>query len=162
MSASRKSGGSYRDRCSEDIMQIVPADFVNPWNFFNFFSQSDNVVYKWCQRNGLAQELWLPTLYRAPGGMVLDAPSIELTPGRLEHIPSLTEATSVIILFIKSYLERNSLTQSARFSGMSNTTTAVNWAYSLMKYSRSISITTSGTENSREQLKLTSPCLAVK
>jgi hypothetical protein len=33
-----------------------------------------------------------------------------------------------VMLFIKSYLERNSLLQCARFSGLTYKTTAVNWA----------------------------------
>ena len=143
MSASRKSGGSYRDRCSEDIMQIVPADFVNPWNFFKLFSQNDNDVYKWCQRNGLlATSFPCPvdncsgvmatnTLSRAPGGMVFRC-SVNRTHTKSSRTYSFFDRSNLclqdIILFIKSYLERNSLAQSARFSGMSYTTTAVNWA----------------------------------
>ena len=163
MSASRKSGGSYRDRCSEDIMQMVPADFVNPWNFFKLFSQNDNDVYKWCQRNGLlATSFPCPvdncsgvmatnTLSRAPGGMVFRC-SFNRTHTRSSRTYSFFDRSNLclqdIILFIKSYLERN------RALGFQECTTPpllLSGHVSSGKYSRSISITTSGTGNCLER-----------
>lgn len=45
------SGGSYRDCIVGNIIDIVPADFANPWNIFHLFAQSDENVYFW--QNGL-------------------------------------------------------------------------------------------------------------
>ena len=66
------------------------------------------------------------TLSRAPGGMVFRC-SVNRTHTRSSRTYSFFDRSNLClkdkILFIKSYLERNSLAQSARFSGMSYTTT---------------------------------------
>ena len=105
MSAPRKSGGSYWERCSEDIMQIVPADFVNPWNFSNFslrmtmmFTNGVNEMdFHWPVDN--SRVMTLNTYFHCPVDnwshyrALLEAWYLdELTAGLLELTPFFTEA----------------------------------------------------------------------
>lgn len=83
MSETRRSGGSYRKRIVDNITDITPADFANPWNFFHLFTQSEEDVYFWCRQNGLLAtsfpchvdnctgEMALAALSRAPGGEIM-------------------------------------------------------------------------------------------
>lgn len=74
--------GSYRERIVDNIADLAPADFDNPWNFFHLFQQSDADVYLWCRKNGLLTtsfpchvenctgEMTLAGLSRDPGGII--------------------------------------------------------------------------------------------
>ena len=136
-------GATGRERCSEDVMHMVLADFVILGIFFPNFSlrmtmtftngvnETDLLQHLFLVLYITFQVLWHPTHYSSLlEAWYLDVPSTELTPCLLKLTLFYRSNLCLqdIILFIKSYLERNSLAQSARFSGMSYTTTAVNWA----------------------------------
>lgn len=143
MSDSRRSGGSYRERIVDNITDITPADFANPWNFFYLFTQSEEDVYFWCRQNGLLAtsfpchvdkctgEMALAALSRAPGGAIFRC-TVNRRHTKSSRSHSFIDKSNLvlqdIILFIKSYLEKNSLAQCARFTGMAYRSTAVNWA----------------------------------
>lgn len=142
MSGSRKSGGSFRERITDNITDIAPADFDNPWNFY-LFQQTDEEVYFWCRKNGILAtsfpchvenctvEMTLANLSRAPGGVIFRCNCNRLHTKSSRAYSFFDKSNLVlqdIILFIKSYLEKNSLAICARFSGMAYKSTAVNWA----------------------------------
>lgn len=138
----RRSGGNFRER-KLDVSSITFRDFANPWNIFHLFSQDDSVVHEWCRQNGLlatsfpcpvddcSGNMDLRSLSRGHGGVVFRCSS-NRNHTRVSRVYSFFEKSNVllqdILLFIKSYLEKNSLAQCSRFSGFSYTTTAVNWA----------------------------------
>lgn len=131
------------ERIVDNITDITPADFANPWNFFYLFTQSEEDVYFWCRQNGLLAtsfpchvdnctgEMALAALSRAPGGAIFRC-TVNRRHTKSSRSHSFIDKSNLvlqdIILFIKSYLEKNSLAQCARFTGMAYRSTAVNWA----------------------------------
>lgn len=118
MSDSRRSGGSYRERIVDNITDITPADFANPWNFFYLFTQSEEDVYFWCRQNGLLAtsfpchvdnctgEMALAALSRAPGGAIFRC-TVNRRHTKSSRSHSFFDKSNLvlqdIILFIKSY-----------------------------------------------------------
>lgn len=144
MSGTRKSGGCYRERIVDNIIDIAPAEYAKSLNFFHPFAQSDEDVYFWCRQNGLVAtsyachvenctgKMTLAALCRAHCGVIFrcNVNRQHTKSSRSYSFWTLDRSNLVlqcIILFIKSYLEKNSLAQCARISGVANTSNAVNW-----------------------------------
>ena len=142
----RKSGGNYRERIT-DASRITFKDFVNPWNFFYLFGCIESVIIEWMQNNGLlAVTLMCDHSVGANkcGGIMTLKPSSNLQGGQLfrcqkdrnHRKPMRTNSFfqgshllfQDIMVFIKSYLEKNTLLQCAKFSGMAYGSSAVDWA----------------------------------
>lgn len=140
--ASRKSGGNYRLRKTDNLMELSPTDLENPWNFYSLMTLSDELVYEWLRTQGLLASsvpcvvpdcegtMHLRSSSRNPGGSIFRC-NVDRLHTRNCRANSLFEKTNLsiqdIILFIKSYLDGCSLGQCARFSGVSYNTTAVHW-----------------------------------
>lgn len=141
--SSRRSGGSFRERKTDDILELEPKDFANPWNFFSLFTRQEEEVQEWCRSNGLLATVFPcpydgcdgqmspKTMVRAPGcSKYLCSKNRDHT--RASRTYSFSEKSNLLIqdimLFIKNYLDKCSLSQCARFSGMSYGRTSVNWA----------------------------------
>ena len=111
--------------------------------FFHIFSQDATIVHQWCRQNGLLStgfpcpvdgcsgDMVLRSLSRGHGGVVFRCSS-NRNHTRSSRVHSFFEKSNLLIqdimLFIKSYLERNSLAQCSLFSGFSYTMTAINCA----------------------------------
>lgn len=110
--------------------------------FFTLFTRPELEVQEWCRTNGLLATIF-PCPYdgceghmspkmmaRAPGGSIYRCSS-NRDHTRASRTYSFFGKSNLqiqdIMLFIKSYLDKCSLAQCARFSGMSYGSTAVNW-----------------------------------
>ncbi|XP_061187524.1 uncharacterized protein LOC133195646 [Saccostrea echinata] len=102
--SARRGGGSYRERRVENILDC-------PYN---------------CDG-----QMSLKVLARAPGGSIFRCTK-KRDHTKSSRTYSFFDKSNLmlqdIMVFIKSYLEKSSLAQCARFSGMAYGTTAVNWA----------------------------------
>lgn len=141
--SSRRSGGSFRDRKIDDILEIEPKVFSNPWFFFfTLFTRPEVEVQEWCRTHSLLATIF-PCPYdgceghrspklmaRASGGSIYRC-SRNRDHTSASRIYSFFEKSNLqiqdIMLFIKSYLDTCSLAQCARFFGMSYGSTAVNY-----------------------------------
>ncbi|MCG7867879.1 MAG: IS1595 family transposase [Candidatus Thiodiazotropha taylori] len=136
----RRKPGNFK-RKEEDIGKISFADFGNPWNFFHVFLSEERLAHSWCRSNGLLAKS-LPChicgaetelRYRAN---YVASESFRCTRNssheRQTRTYSFFEGAKLpvndIMLFLKSYIEGNSLKQCATFAGMSYGSTAVDWA----------------------------------
>lgn len=73
MSGTRKSGGCYRERIVDNIIDIAPAEYAKSLNFFHPFAQSDEDVYFWCRQNGLVATSYACHVENCTGKMTLAA-----------------------------------------------------------------------------------------
>lgn len=142
----RKSGGNFRLR-KQNVEEISVKDLENPWNFYALFSADDSTVLEWLRNNGLLART--VACERVDGGEICTGSMSlksrkERKGGEIlrcnrnrNHVKSLRansffERTKLelqdVMVFIKSYLDKSSLYQCAKFSGMAYGTTAVNWA----------------------------------
>ena len=97
--------------------------------FFHILSQDATIVHQWCRQNGLLStgfpcsvdgcsgDMVLRSLSRGHGGVVFRCSS-NRNHTRSSRVHSIFEKSNLLIqdimLFIKSYLERNSLAQCSR------------------------------------------------
>lgn len=138
----RKTGGNYRCRKKENLLQISPQDFENPWNFFALMSLPDAEVYEWLRMQDLLAtnisctspdcngDMFLRGAANKPGGAVFRC-NKDRTHTKNCRSYSFFEKSNLaiqdIILFVKSYIDGCSLSQCSRFSGVSYNSTAVHW-----------------------------------
>lgn len=116
--------------------------------FVHLFSQDDSILHEWRRQNGLlATGFPCPVEYYSGKmdlhslscghGWVVCRSSINVNHTRVSRMYSFFEKSNLhlqdSLLFIKSYLEKNSLAQCSRFSWFSPTTTAINWASYIRK-----------------------------
>jgi hypothetical protein len=123
----RRGGGSYRERCTENILDLQPRDFGNPWNFYGLFSRSEDEVHEWCRQNGLLAttfqcpycngQMTLKTLARAPGGSIFRC-NKNRDHTKSSRTFSFFDRSNLmlqdIMVFLKSYIEKCSLAQCAK------------------------------------------------
>lgn len=142
MDDGRRSAGNFRDRLL-NVGDITIQDFSNPWNFYKLFMSSSEEITDWCISNQLlASEIKCPVL-QCNGQMVLKRRSGRVgeqtfrcnknrNHERSSRIYSFFENSQLtisdIMMFVKSYLDGNSLLQCSKFSGIAYKSTAVNWA----------------------------------
>lgn len=142
MDVSRKSGGNFRDRKRQNLLDMTTRDFSNPWNFYSLMMLSDDEVYQWlrmhgllattipCNTEGCEGRMFLKSSSRSVGGTVFRC-TVNRLHTRACRANSFFERSNLtiqdIFLFIKSYLDGSSLSQCARFSGVAYKSTAVNW-----------------------------------
>lgn len=140
--SAKRGGGSFRERRVENMLELKPRDFGNPWNFYGLFSRSEDDVHNWCRQNGILASTFpcpynncdgqmnLKALARAPGGSIFRC-SKNRDHTKSSRTYSFFDKSNLmlqdIMVFIKSYLEKSSLALCARFSGMAYGSTAVNW-----------------------------------
>ena len=141
----RRSGGNYRERIT-DPSKINVQDFENPWNFYYLFGCDEGVVNDWLQRNGLLPvTLTCETVVNGGkcGGFMTLKPSANLEGGKLfrcrnnrDHRKTLKaysffEGSNLkiqdIMVFMKSYLDKCTLLQCSKFSGIAYGSTGVDW-----------------------------------
>ena len=151
--ASSESGGNlagnFRDRLTvaEDILV---EDFKNPWNFYFLFMSDEDTVISWCRAIGLlASTITCPKKVKVGvnddgsnimedcGGLMLPKSrsfrcSNNRNHERTERTYSFFHRTHLtipdVMVFVKSYLDKLTLLQCTKFSGVAYGTTAVNWA----------------------------------
>ena len=130
-------GGGFRKR-KQNVEEITIDDFVNPWNFFHVFNQSDEVVMNWCIKNGLiASELECPTcggqMKLARRGSKATGFSFRCNTNKTHEVASrkfsFFENSKLtiqdIMVFVKSYLEGHTLFMTSKLSGVNYKSTAV-------------------------------------
>lgn len=142
MDDGRKSAGNFRERIS-NIHDITINDFSNPWNFYTVFMADTELIREWCIANGL-----LPSLIKCPTAQCEGLMELKKRGGRVgdktfrcdknrnhersSRIYSFFENSmltiSDIMMFLKSYLDGNSLLQCSKFAGIAYRSTAVHWA----------------------------------
>ena len=135
----RRKPGGWKNR-KTDKSKIGFRDFRNPWNFFQVFLNSEEEAHDWCRTNGLLATS-LPChkcddqmILRPRKGSVANE-SFRCNKNRGHELQtrlfSFFEGTKLpvndIMLFTKSYLDKNSLLQCSTFSGISYGSTGVNW-----------------------------------
>ena len=139
----RRSGGSFREKISEDLGKMSIDDFSNPWNFYSLMMLPDSELYEWFRRNGLLAEtiacqtegcggdMSLKQLATSQGGSIFRC-NVNRNHQKPCRTFSFFEKSNLLIqdimLFLKSYLDRMSLHQCAKFAGIAYGSTAVNWA----------------------------------
>jgi len=134
--------GNYK-KCIQDIDRINFDDLENPWTFFNLFSQTDTIVINWCVQQGLLLREVQCSHESCDGIMKLCQRSnkscgFSLRCGRnRNHEKSVFCNTFFersklnirdIFMFVKCYLDRLSLSQCAKFAGVTYGKTAVDWS----------------------------------
>ena len=119
--------------------EIEFEDFVNPWTFHNLFVSSDDEVFSWLRRQGLlASELTcnkcgtaakLRRRERASDGYTFRCKGSKHEYGMRKKSFFEGSAYNIrdLMIFIKHYLEGNSLHQCATATGMDYRHTAVDW-----------------------------------
>ena len=141
-----RSGGNYRERKST-LSELTVKDLVNPWNFYALFGSEDTTVLEWLRENSLlARTLVCDHVVDGAicGGIMNIKVRAERKGGEIfrcsknrSHVKTILansffEKTRLeiqdVVVFIKSYLDKNSLLQCANFSGVSYKSTAVDWA----------------------------------
>ena len=141
----RRKPGNFKNR-KVGRSSIKFSDFSNPWNFYNVFLNEEEVGHQWCRDNGLLA-LSLPcntdscdgqAVLRRRKGYVANESfrcNKNVSHERQTREYSLFEAAKIptndVMLFIKSYLEGNTLRQCATFAGISYGSSAVEWAVSV-------------------------------
>ena len=141
-SVTARTGGGYRHRM-DNVEAITVSDFYNPWNFYAVFMKEDSFVVKWCVCNGLiADEILCTSTGNCDGTMKLSKRSGRITGytlrcnknrnhecGSRRH--SFFEKSKLaiqdIMVFIKTYIEGNTLYQCSRMSGVHYQSTGVDW-----------------------------------
>lgn len=148
-SSRSKSGGNFRERLLlAEEMEIK--EFENPWNFFHLFMSDDETVYSWLRANGLLassivcrKSIKVGNDNQECRGLMLvkkRAGCVEGSTFRCENNRnhektvrsySFFEGSHLLIpdimAFIKFYLDKMTLLQCAKFSGVAYKSTAVHW-----------------------------------
>ena len=120
---------------------ITFSDFSNPWNFFQVFLNEEAVAHDWCRKNGLLA-LSLPcetcdgqaTLRKRAGYVANESfrcnknSCHERQTREYSFFERAKLSVNDIMLFVKCYLDGNSLRQCATFAGISYGSTSVEWA----------------------------------
>ena len=158
---SRRGGGSFRERllCGEDIKI---KDIDNPWDFYHLFMSNENSRNNWCSDNNLLASI-VKCPSKVKNGKNEDGRNIYEDCGRdmnvkdhrgkpgnstfrctknrnhergLRYLSYFENANITILdimVFIKSYLDKLTLSQCPTFTGMSYKSMAVNWASFLLE-----------------------------
>ncbi|XP_060587568.1 uncharacterized protein LOC132743075 [Ruditapes philippinarum] len=142
-------GGGFRRR-KIDVDDITVSDFYNPWNFYHLFMQEDSFVVKWCIRNGLLPNE-IPCISKVSNqessskchgimkfckmsgrstGFTLRCNrnrNHECASRKYSFFEKSKLTIQDIMVFIKTYLEANTLYQCSRQSGIHYQSTGVDW-----------------------------------
>ena len=148
--------GNYR-RQIQDVESISFKDFENPWNFYKVMVQSESDLKRWLIENDMlpstmkcvkkikiGERLNGDAIYdECPGEMTLKSRAKKPFGVTLRCDENRDHETSImtntffeksklqvqdIFMFIKCYLERNTLQQCSRAAGISYRSTSVDWA----------------------------------
>lgn len=120
MIGARKNCGSYRERIVDNITDIPPADFLNPWTFCQFLQRARTMLTMAvdilatsfaCYAENCTGEMTPAALSRALGGVIFRC-SVNRQHTKSSRSYSFCDRSNLvlqdIILFIKSYLDKNS------------------------------------------------------
>lgn len=129
MSRKKHGEGSY-DLMIRNVNEIEFEDFVNPWTFHHLFTSDTNEVFSWLRRQGLlASEITcskcgtqatLKQRERSSDGYTFRCRGSKHEYGMRKYSFFEGSAYNIrdLMIFIKQYLEGNSLHQCALATGM--------------------------------------------